>query len=209
MFRRFDPELKRLWLSDVLARWAEGLAGPFVILFCVPLLAQDSPTGTALYQSVLLSLQAVTNVVLYITVGSLARDEGFAKKPFIGLTFLFFALFPVSLAALGPTLGFAGLAFAFVIGGLREIGEPARKAMITELVPAEARTQAIGLYWSTRSLAVMAASPVGAILWLIGDRMRTGLGPILMLGAAGLVGLLGAGYFFIRFGRIGRPEVKE
>jgi MFS family permease len=201
MLRAFPPDLKRLLAADVFARWAEGLAGPFIILYCVPRLSADLDRGTALYQSVLLTVQAVTNIVLYLVIGPLASREGLAKKPYIGLTFLFFALFPLSIAALGPTLGFAGLAVAFVVGGLREIGEPARKAMIADLVPAESRSQAIGLYWSARSVAVMWASPVGALCWLWGDRLHAGAGPFVTFAAAGLLGLVGAILFAVRFGR--------
>lgn len=198
---RFSPELRRLLAADIFARWAEGLAGPFIIIFCVPLLADEPNKGAALYQSVLLSIQAVTNVVLYVVIGPLASRAGLAKKPYIGLTFVFFALFPLSLALLGPLLGFVGLALAFVIGGLREIGEPARKAMIADLVPVDVRTQAIGLYWSVRSAAVMWAAPVGAGLWILGDWLRPGLGPTVAFTAAGVIGLIGAGLFFARFGR--------
>jgi len=104
------------------------------------------------------------------------------------------------LPALGPTLGGFGLALAFVIGGLREIGEPARKAMVADLVPPDVRTQAIGLYWSVRSLAVMWASPVGAILWVLGDNWRAGFGPILTFSVAGIAGLIGVIAFYTRFG---------
>jgi MFS family permease len=201
LLRSLDPQLRRLLAADILARWAEGLAGPFIIIYCVPILSADFAAGTALYQSVLLTIQAVTNTILYVVIGPLASREGLAKKPYIGLTFLFFALFPVSIVGLGGTLGFAGLAAAFVIGGLREIGEPARKAMIADLVPPEVRTQAIGLYWSVRSLAVMWASPVGAVLWILGERLRPGLGPILAFSAAGIVGLVGVILFLARFGR--------
>jgi MFS family permease len=201
LLRRFSPDLKRLLAADVFARWAEGLAGPLIILYCVPILAENHEKGTALYQSLLLNIQAVTNIVLYVMIGPLASREGLAKKPYIGLTFLFFALFPVSLILLGQTLGALGLAAAFVIGGLREIGEPARKAMVADLVPPDVRTQAIGLYWSVRSLAVMWASPVGAVLWVLGDRWRAGFGPILAFGAAGAVGLIGVVVFFAKFGR--------
>jgi MFS family permease len=201
LLRRFDPDLKRLLAADIFARWAEGLAGPFVILFCVPLISTDFNKGAAAYQSILLSIQAVTNIVLYVIIGPLASREGLAKKPYIGLTFLFFALFPISLAVLGPTLGFAGLALAFVVGGLREIGEPARKAMIADLVPPDVRTQAIGMYWSARSVAVMWASPVGALLWIAGNHFRPGAGPLCTFTAAGVLGLIGAALFFQRFGR--------
>ncbi|RIK66782.1 MAG: hypothetical protein DCC65_08625 [Planctomycetota bacterium] len=201
LLSRFPSDLKRLLAADVLARWAEGLAGPFVILYCVPRLASDMAAGTALYQSMLLNIQAVTNIILYLIIGPLASREGLAKKPWIGLTFVFFALFPISLAVLGPAAGVAGLALAFVFGGMREIGEPARKAMIADLVPADVKTQAIGLYWSVRSVAVMWASPVGALAWIAGDRIEPGAGPHVMFGLAGVVGLIGAGLFFVRFGR--------
>ncbi len=201
LLRRFHPQLKRLLFADICARWAEGLAGPFVILYCVPILAGDLAKGTALFQSVLLTIQAVTNIVLYVVIAPLASREGLAKKPYIGLTFLFFALFPVSLIVLGPALGAVGLGLAFVVGGLREIGEPARKAMITDLVPSDVRTQAIGLYWSARSVAVMWASPVGAVLWILGERFQKGAGPMVTFGAAGLVGLVGVVLFYRRFGR--------
>ncbi len=201
LLRRFPRDLKRLLAADVFARWAEGLAGPFIILYCVPLLAESPAVGAARYQSVLLNIQAAVNVALYLLIGPLASRAGLAKKPYIGLTFLFFALFPISIAVLGPAAGAIGLALAFVVGGFREIGEPARKAMIADLVPPDVRTQAIGLYWSARSAAVMFASPVGALAWIIGDVVRPGTGPLVTFGLAGVVGLIGAGAFFVRFGR--------
>lgn len=201
LLRHLNPDLKRLLAADIFARWAEGLAGPLIILYCVPILAADYAKGTALYQSVLLNIQAVTNVILYVAIGPLASREGLAKKPYIGLTFLFFALFPISLILLGESLGFVGLTLAFVVGGLREIGEPARKAMVADLVPTDVRTQAIGLYWSVRSMAVMWASPVGAVLWIVGDRWKPGAGPAVAFFSAGAVGLIGVAAFFVYFGR--------
>lgn len=201
LLRRFDPQLRRLLIADVFARWAEGLAGPFIIIYCVPLLADEPKDGTAFYGGVLLTIQAVTNIIAYVVVGPFASREGLAKKPFIGLTFVFFAMFPLSLAVLGPTIGRWGLVLAFVIGGLREIGEPARKAMIADLVPPDVRTQAVGLYWSVRSVAVMFASPVGALLWIAGERYARGGGPMATFLTAGVVGLVGAAIFYRRFAR--------
>lgn len=201
LLRRFPRELKTLLISDIFSRWAEGMAGPFIIIYCVPLIAADSAQGAALYQSVLLSIQAVTNIVLYVLIGPLASKGGLAKKPYIGLTFLFFALFPISIPVLGEVAGFAGLCVAFLIGGLREIGEPARKAMIADLVPADVRTQAIGLYWSVRSAAVMFAAPVGGLLWIFGNWLRPGWGSWVMFFTAGMLGMVGALLFYLHFGR--------
>src|SRR5262249_92731 len=79
----------------------------------------------------------------------------------IGVTFVFFALFPLTLA-LVPS-GWIWL--AFIIYGLREIGEPARKAMITALLPAPARAQGAGLYWGMRSFALCPAALAGGVAW--------------------------------------------
>jgi predicted MFS family arabinose efflux permease len=81
---------------------------------------------------------------------------------------------------------------AFVVGGLREFGEPARKAMITELVPPAFRTQAIGLYWAARSVGIMLAPLAGGLIWVA-------FGPEAMLWSAGALGLAGAILFYLRF----------
>ncbi|MCH7632165.1 MAG: MFS transporter [Planctomycetes bacterium] len=201
LLRRFHPNLKRLLAADIFARWAEGMVEPFIILMCIPIIQEEHERATIIYQSVLLSIMAATSMVCYLVIGPLASKEGLAKKPYIGLTFVFFALFPISLVVLGHALGTIGLALAFVVGGLRELGEPARKAMITDLVPPEVKTQAIGLYWSARSVAVMWAAPVGAILWVLGQRIESGFGPVLAFTTASLVGLIGAILFYIRFGK--------
>lgn len=201
MLRRFDPQLKRLLIADILARWAEGMPRELIILFCIPLLAATRDAGAAAYAGVLLVVQAVTNIVCYVAIAPRASRAGMAKKPYIGATFAAFAAFPLALAVLGPTLGYAGLVLAFVVGGLRELGEPARKAMISELVDRTHPTQATGLYWSVRSAAVMAAPLVGGAIWLIGERWHTGSGPIAMLLTASAAGSLGSVIFFTAFGR--------
>ena len=108
-------------------------------------------------------------------------------QPFIGLTFVFFALFPLSLG-LAPD-GY-GLILAFVVYGLREIGEPARKALITSLVPEAARAEGIGLYWGVRSLAVCWASLAGGLIWYA-------LGPEQLLYLAFAFGCAGAAVFYL------------
>ena len=191
LLSRFAPALRRLLFADILVRWAEGLPRELIVLWVVGLIATpggDAAPASAFYVSVLLSVQAVTSLALYLPIAHLASRPGARKEPYIGLTFVFFAAFPLTLLLLGP-LGRAGLVLAFVVGGLREIGEPARKALITELVPAEAESQAIGLYWAARSAAVMLAPLAGGLIWV-------GLGPRAMLGAAGVCGVAGALLFY-------------
>src|SRR5262249_9261915 len=116
--------------------------------------------------------------------------EKVGLEPFIGLTFVFFALFPLALAlAPGP----AWLPLAFVVYGLREIGEPARKALITSLLPEPVRARGVGLYWGLRSFAVCWACLAGAAVWQAG-------GPPAALGAA-LARGVGRAAGFLAFSR--------
>jgi MFS family permease len=203
LLRRFDPQLKRLLVSEICVRWCDAMPRELIILYCVPILAAlfggsspgaeaASATAVAFYVGVLLVVLNVTSLVLYLPVGHWASRPGAAKKPFIGLTFVFFALFPLALVALGGAGGIWGLVVAFAIAGLREFGEPARKAMITELVPAECRTQAIGIYWAARGAAIAPASLAGGLIWCAA-------GPRATLCCAGLLGLAGAALFYARF----------
>ena len=66
----------------------------------------------------LFALQNTVALLTYLPIGRMTAVVGL--QPFIGLTFIFFALFPLSLA-LAPD-GY-GLILAFVVWGLREIGE--------------------------------------------------------------------------------------
>ncbi len=200
VLRQFNPDLRRLLISDIFARWAEGMAKPFIVLFCVPILSAEVSRGAALYQSALLNIEAAVNVLLYLLIAPRASRAGLAKKPFIGLTFVFFAAFPVALGVLGATLGAAGLYVAFGVAGCRELGEPARKAMIADLVPPAMKTQSVGAYWAARGVAVMPAALVGAGLWLLGERVTPGAGALWTFTAAGLLGAIGAGVFYSRFG---------
>ena len=72
---------------------------------------------------------------------------------------------------------------AFVIGGLREIGEPARKAMIVDLAKDNLRARSIGLYYLIRSLSITPAALIGGLLWKIA--------PDVPFITAGIIGILG------------------
>jgi hypothetical protein len=76
------------------------------------------------------------------------------------------------------------LIIAFVIGGLREIGEPARKAMIVDFAQEGVRARSVGLYYLVRSLSITPAAAVGGLLWK--------LTPEVPFVVAGVIGLFGA-----------------
>src|SRR6185295_2747188 len=104
------------------------------------------------------------------------------RKPFVLLTFAFFALFPLALAT---ARGAAWLTGAFVVAGLRETGEPARNAVVVDLAAAGARGRAVGLYYLVRGLAVFPAPLVGGWLWTLDRRL-----PLYTAFAVGVAGFL-------------------
>jgi MFS family permease len=171
MWRGMDGRLKRLLVADILSRWAEGIAAGFVLLYVV------NEVGLSYVEfGLLITVQRVTNIVLYVPLAALS--DRMNRKPFVLLTFAFFALFPLVLV---NVVGFWGAVVAFVVAGLWEVGEPARKALIVDLAHAEARGRAVGIYYLARNLAVFPAALVGGLLW-------DGLGPAAVFYAAFAVG---------------------
>jgi MFS family permease len=174
MWRTMDARLKQLLVADILSRWAEGIAAGFVVLYVI------NELGLSYVEfGILMTVQRVTNVVLYVPLAALS--DRMNRKPFVVVTFAFFALFPVVLVNVS---GFAGAVFAFVVAGMWEVGEPARKALIVDLANPAARGRAIGIYYLARNLSVFPAGLVGGLLW---DR----LGPAAVFYAAFAVGVVG------------------
>lgn len=185
-FSAFDSGLKRLLVSDVLARFAEGMPAALIIIYATTNL------GAAIaFYGLLRGLQMLTAILLYIPAGKLAQRWG--QRPFIVLTFCFFALLPLIFALY--TLGSqqyvtAFLILAFIIAGLREIGEPARKGLITDLAGEERRGEAVGVYYLIRGFCVAAAPLLGAYLWRIS--------PTLTFAVAALFGIAGVIWYVWR-----------
>ena len=117
-------------------------------------------------------------------VGRLTRVVGL--QPFIGLTFIFFAAFPLVLIVVPNDW----LWLAFIVYGLREIGEPARKALITTSLPEPIRARGVGLYWSIRGFGICTSALVGAWLWQLG-------GPNLLFPAACAFGVFGTLVYYL------------
>lgn len=180
ILRSLHPTLRRLLVAEVLTRWCDWLVREFVVLYLMAVRGVDPA-----YIGVLFAVQNVTALLTYLPIGRMTAVVGL--QPFIGLTFVFFALFPLTLAVVPDGWG---LILAFVVYGLREIGEPARKALITSLFPPAVRAEGVGLYWGLRSLAICWASLVGAFVWYA-------FGPEHLLYLAFAVGCLGAAVFYL------------
>ena len=80
---------------------------------------------------------------------------------------------------------FSLLVVAFIIGGLREIGEPARKAMILDFAKDNVRARSVGLYYLVRSLSITPAAAIGGLLWKLSPQT-----PFVVAGAIGIIGTM-------------------
>jgi MFS family permease len=176
--KSFSPALRELLVSDVLIRFCERIPYAFVILW-----AMNHAGLNARQFGILVSCEMITAMICYIPVAHLADKYG--RRVFVLVTFVFFTLFPVSLIWANS---FGSLALAFVIRGLKEFGEPARKALIIgEAIP-ELRARTYGAYYLIRDCVVTTGSFLGAWLWSIGPRAN-------FIGAA-VCGALGTLWFW-------------
>jgi len=155
--KTFTPALRELLVSDILIRFCERIPYAFIILW-----AMDSGHVTAQQFGYLVTFEMVTAMLCYIPVAHLADKYG--RRPFVLITFVFFTLFPLALLVAHD---FKWLALAFVVRGLKEFGEPARKALIIgEAVPA-LRARTYGAYYLIRDCVVTTGSFLGAWLWSV------------------------------------------
>jgi MFS family permease len=173
VWRSFHTALKRLLISDIIIRTCEGMADIFVVLYATNVI------GVSIAQyGVLVAIQITSSILVYIPSGRIADRIG--RKPFVIATFICFALFPIAVVLAS---GFASLVAAFIIGGLREIGEPSRKAMIVDFAVANLRARTVGLYYLVRSLTITPAAAIGGLLW--------GVAPQTPFITAGIIGVIG------------------
>ena len=165
--------LRRLLASDAFIRMGEGLTDVFLVLYATNVVGVSAAQFGAL-----VGVQMATAILVYLPAARLADRLG--RKPFVIATFVAFSAFPVAVVSASST---AGLVLAFVVGGLREIGEPARKALIVDLAEPHLRARSVGLYYLLRSLAITPAAFLGGLLWDVAPRI-----PFYVAGAIGIAG---------------------
>ncbi len=81
---------------------------------------------------------------------------------------------------------FEWLVIAFILRGLKEFGEPTRKALIMDLSPAHCRGAMFGLYYLIRDVVVSFAALGGAFIWQISPQAN--LITAFVFGVAGTIG---------------------
>jgi MFS family permease len=175
VWRQFPSPLRWLLFSDVFIRICEGMVDVFLVIFAVTIVG-IGPRGFG----VAVAVQSLTSILVYIPAARIARYTG--KKPFVAATFVAFTLFPLAIES-SPSFGW--LLAAFVVGGLREIGEPARKALIIDLAEPEVRARVVGLYYLGRSVAIAPAAFIGGLLWKVSPAL-----PFYVAALAGAIGVI-------------------
>ena len=175
-----SPALRSLLASDILVRFCEQIPYAFLALWA---LRYVQPVQFGL----LTAIEMVTAILVYIPIAYLADRS--SKKPFIVITFGFFTAFPLVLLV---SRSLPVLVVAFIVRGLKEFGEPTRKALIMDLAPEGKKAGTFGVYYLLRDMIVSIAAFGGAFLWRISPQVN-------LLAAAGF-GLIGT-ILFALFGR--------
>jgi MFS family permease len=173
-----NPAMKRLLVSDILIRFCEQIPYAFVVVWCMKIISEPV---SAVQFGLLTTIEMATAVLVYIPVAYLADRS--AKKPFVLMTFVFFTLFPLVLLYCNSL---EWLIAAFVLRGLKEFGEPTRKALIMDLAPDSCKARMFGLYYLIRDIFVAAAALGGAFLWQINP--QTNLIAAFVFGVIGTIG---------------------
>ncbi len=182
LWRFMSPALKILLVADILIRFAEQIPYAFVVIWCMKV-----NNISAVQFGILTTIEMATAVLVYIPVAYLADRS--TKKPFVVITFFNFTIFPLFLLF---SQSFPMMVIAFIIRGLKEFGEPTRKALIMDLAPEDKKAGMFGLYYLIRDVIVSIAALSGAFLWQISPNMN-----LLVAAACGLAGTI---YFWV-FGR--------
>ena len=178
VLRSFTPGLRELLVSDILIRFCERIPYAWVVVWAI-----DHAGITPQQFGYLVAFEMLSAMLCYIPVAHLADKYG--RRPFVLVTFGFFTLFPITLCW---ATDFRWLALAFVVRGLKEFGEPARKALIIGEALPHLQARTYGAYYLIRDCVVTTGSFLGAGLWEISPRAN--------FAGAALCGALGTTWFW-------------
>jgi MFS family permease len=159
-----NPAMKRLLVTDILIRFCEQIPYAFVVVWCMKAISEPI---SAFQFGFLATIEMVVAILVYIPVAYMADRS--TKKPFVLMTFVFFTFFPLVLLF---SQSFEWLIAAFVLRGLKEFGEPTRKALIMDLAPDQCKAGMFGLYYLIRDIFVALAALGGAFLWQISPEVN-------------------------------------
>jgi MFS family permease len=193
VIRGFSKNLRVLLASDILIRFCEQI--PYAYMAVWAMNYSSGARISAKNFGVLTFIEMLVALLVYIPVAWLAEKGN--KKNIVGITFLFFAIFPVVLLF---STGFGMLIVAFVVRGLKEFGEPTRKGLILDLAPADLRATTFGAYYLVRDVIVSAAAFASGWLWTVSPSCN-----FLVAAAFGFAGL----FIFMMFFRESKERLTE
>ncbi len=153
--KSFHPTLRQLLFSDILVRFCERIPYAWVVIYCM-----DQLHVTATQFGLLTAVETIVSMLCLYPTAYLSDKYG--REPFVVATFLLFTLFPLTMLY---SHSFEMLLFAFVIRGLKEFGDSARKSQIIKFSPEKGRGQTVGAYYFIRDSVVTIGSFLGAYLW--------------------------------------------
>ena len=176
LLRRMSPDLRNLLVADILIRFCEQIPYAYLAIWAMRTAGGAGVSGFEF--GILTAVEMTTAILIYIPIAYLADKSH--KKPFVLITFVFFALFPLALLI---SRSFWPLLAAFILRGLKEFGEPTRKALIMDLAPEDRKAGMFGAYYMVRDMIVSVAAFGGAFLWMVSP--ATNLLTAFVFGAAG------------------------
>jgi MFS family permease len=190
LWREMPTGLRNLLLSDILIRFCERIPDAFVVIWVTRTILHPVSEFTFGWLS---AIENITAVLVYVPVAYMA--DRFGKKPFVLITFAFFTCFPL---ALMHATSLFPLVAVFILRGLKEFGEPTRKALIMDLAPEGLKAAMFGLYYLVRDVIVAFAAFGGALLWRVSPELN-------LLTAFGF-GVLGTLWFAWRGTSVSSPQ---
>ncbi len=182
LWKTFDKKLKNLLISDILVRFCEQIPYVFVVIWCLNVVKVSASEF-----GYLSAIEMITSALIFIPVAN--YSDRLEKKPFVVITFVFFTIFPFILYF---SNSFGLLAIAFFIRGLKEFGEPTRKALILELSQKGTEARSFGMYYFIRDGIVAFAGFLGGVLWKVSPELN-----LFLATGFGIVGTL----YFALFGK--------
>lgn len=155
----FPPALRRLLASDILIRFCEQIPYAYLAIFAMKW--SGGARVSARDFGLLTFVEMVVAFACYIPVAALAERTG--KRVLVAITFVNFTIFPMVLLV---SRSFEMLLLAFVVRGLKEFGEPARKSLILDLAPGTQKASSFGAYYLVRDVVVSCAAFASGWFWL-------------------------------------------
>ena len=112
ILRDIPKDLRTLLTAEIILRWGDWFVRDFAVLYVVGVLLRSKVEA-----GMLLAVTSLTALLTYIPMGKII-DNAKSPRPFIGITFIFFALFPLNLVLLPrylPQLGIPVMAALVIV----------------------------------------------------------------------------------------------